>query len=158
MKMSLHGSYNFQASQKSFQINRVKNARNLNNFLEARGSHGQISANLLHPSNVFHLTWRKMILCRVGCRGMLDPVSCLSAVFFFFQYQRTHECKHVCAFLAPVRSLLSNSCFHPTSLLLKYVREQEAIRAIQCSPGAECPVRSLKTFRSQPTWKLAGDL
>lgn len=88
MKTSLDGSYNFQASQKSFQINRVKNSRNLNNFLEVRGSHGQISANLLHSSGVFHLAWRKMILCRVGCRGMFDPVSCLSAVLFFLSVSK----------------------------------------------------------------------
>lgn len=158
MKTSLHGSYNFQASQKSFQINRVKNSRNLNNFLEVRGSHGQISANLLHSSDVFHLTWRKMILCRVGCRGMFDPVSCLSAVLFFLSVSKDTRMQTCVRILGSCQVPVIEFLFHPTSLLLKYVREQEAVRAIQCSPGAECPVRSLKTFRSQPTWKLAGDL
>lgn len=53
------------------------------------------------------------------------------AFLHFFSSFKGHKNANSCvhSWLLP-RSLLSNSCFYPTSFLLKYVREQEAIRAI----------------------------
>lgn len=95
--MCLHGSCNFYASLKFLQIKCRKKARN--NSSEVKSPHGQKSANLLHPSDLSHLTWSRLMLCRVAT---FDPVSCLSA--FFLQYQKDtgrQKCVHSWLYLGP---------------------------------------------------------